>query len=152
MIQAIHAGPEHRPGSGPSRIPRLAVAVMAVEAITFLIFASLHFGFQIPIGFVTLAEPPIGPARIVETTCGLALAGAAITVLLGSRWGWLLAVGAHLLSAVGVLLGIVALNAGRGPRTTSNDAYHLTILTALAVGLMLLATPMVRSALRRPRR
>jgi len=152
MIDAVDAGPAIHPGSDQLWIRRAAVTVMMVEAITFLIFASLHFGFQISLGFVTLAEPPIGPARIVETTCGLALAGAAITVLLGSRWGWLLAVGAHLLSALGVLLGIVALNAGRGPRTASNDAYHLTILTALAVGLMLLATPTVRSALRRPRR
>jgi hypothetical protein len=122
-----------------------------VEASTFLTFALLHVGFQIPLGFVTLAEPPILPARIVETVCGLALAGAAFAVLLGSRWGWLSAIGAHLLSVAGVLLGIVALNAGRGPRTVSNDVYHLSILSALAVGLVLLATPPIRSALRRPR-
>ena len=49
MIDAVDAGPGTRSGSGPSRIRGLAVAVMAVEAITFLIFASLHVGFQIPL-------------------------------------------------------------------------------------------------------
>ena len=68
---------------------------MLVEAATFLLAASLHRGVQIPLGFVTLTEPMIGPASIVETTCELALAIAAITVLGGSRWGWLTAVGAH---------------------------------------------------------
>ncbi len=51
--------------------------------------------------------------------------------------------------AVGVMLGIVALNAGRGPRTASNDAYHLAILAALVIALALLASPPVRAALRR---
>jgi hypothetical protein len=122
---------------------------MVSEALTFLIASALHRGVQIPLGIATLAEPMIGPASIVETTCGVVLGIAAVTVLGGSRWGWLSSVAAHLISAGGVVLGIVALNAGRGPRTTSNDAYHLTILTALVIGLVLLATPPVRAALGR---
>jgi hypothetical protein len=147
--QAENARREARLGAGPSPVRWVAAGVMLSEALTFLIAASLHRGFQIPLGIVTLAEPMIGPASIVETTCGLALGIAAVTVLSGSRWGWLTAVVAHLISAGGVVLGIVALNAGRGPRTASNDAYHLTILTALAIGLVLLATPPVRAALAR---
>lgn len=151
MIDAVDAHQRLRPDGGPTRVRRVAGAVMLVEAATFLLFASLHLGLQVPLGFATLAEPPIQPATIVETVCGLALAGAGITVLLGSRRGWLAAVAAHLVSVAGVTLGIVALNAGRGPRTASNDAYHLAILTALAVGLVLLAMPPVWSALRRTR-
>jgi hypothetical protein len=149
MIDAVASHREADPGARPWPIRRVAAGVMLVEAATFLVAASLHRGFQIPLGFATLAEPMIGPASIVETTCGLALAAAAVTVLSRSRWGWLTAIGAHLLSAGGVLLGIVALNAGRGPRTASNDAYHLTILTALVIGLVLLAMPPVRAALGR---
>ena len=153
MIDAVAARREAGPGTSPSPIRWAAAGLMLVESATFLLAASLHRGLQIPLGFVTLAEPTIGPAAIVETICGLALLIAAITVLSGSRWGWLASVGAHLLAAGGVTLGIVALNAGRGPRTASNDAYHLAILTALVVGLVLLATPPVRAALgRRPRR
>ena len=151
MIDAVAARGAAGRGSGPSLVRWAAAGLMLVEAATFLVAASLHRGLQIPLGFVTLAEPMIRQASIVETTCGLALAVAAVTVLVGSRWGWLATVGAHLLSAGGVVLGIVALNAGRGPRTASNNAYHLAILATLVVGLVLLMTPPVRAALRRTR-
>jgi hypothetical protein len=149
MIDAVAAHRKAGSGTGPSPVRWAAAGLMLVEAATFLLASALHRGVQIPLSFTTLVEPMIGPAAIVETTCGLALFIAAITVLAGSRWGWLATVGAHLLSAGGVVLGIVALNAGRGPRTASNDAYHLAILTALVIGLVLLATPPVRTALSR---
>jgi hypothetical protein len=151
MIDAVAARRESQTETARSPIRRAAAGLMLVEAATFLVAASLHRGVQIPLGFVTLAEPMIRQASIVETTCGLALVVAAVTVFVGSRWGWLASVGAHLLSAGGVVLGIVALNAGRGPRTASNDAYHLAILAALLIGLVLLTTPPVRAALRRAR-
>ena len=147
--RAEGASRETRLGAGPSPVRWVAAGAMLSEALTFLIASTLHRGFQIPLGIVTLAEPMIGPASIVETTCGVALAIAAVTVLTGSRSSWAGAVAAHVISAGGVVLGIVALNAGRGSRTASNDAYHLTILTALVIGLVLLATPPVRAALRR---
>jgi hypothetical protein len=149
MIDAVDARRATRLGAGPSPVRWAAAGVMLAESLTFLLASALHRGLQIPLGIVTLAEPMIGPASVVETTCGVALALAAVTVLSGSRWGWLSAVAAHTISASGVVLGIVALNAGRGPRTASNDAYHLTILTALVIGLVLLATPPVRAALGR---
>jgi hypothetical protein len=148
MIDAVAARRDSQPRAGRSPIRWAAAGLMLVESATFLLAASLHRGVQIPLGFTTLVEPTIGPAATVETTCGLVLFIAAITVLAGSRWGWLAAVGAHVISAGGVVLGIVALNAGRGPRTASNDAYHLAILTTLVIGLVLLTTPPVRAALR----
>jgi hypothetical protein len=151
MTDALAADRETPPAAGRAPIHRVAVGVMLAEAVTFWIAACLHLGVRIPLGFAVLAEPTIFPATVVETTCGLALALAAATVIGGSRWGWAAAVGAHLLSIGGVLLGMAALAAGRGPRTASNDAYHLTIVTALALGLILLATPMARHALNRAR-
>jgi hypothetical protein len=38
----------------------------------------------------------------------------------------------------GVLLGIAALAAGRGPRTASNDLYHRIMLALIAAGLLIL--------------
>src|SRR5215211_162678 len=104
MIDAVAARREAGPGTGPSPIRWAAAGLMLVEAATFLLASALHRGVQIPLGFVTLIEPTIGPAAIVETTCGLALFIAAITVLAGNRWGWLATVVAHLLAAGGVVL------------------------------------------------
>jgi hypothetical protein len=137
-----------------TRRPRIATALgvlVAVEATTFLVFGSLHLGLQIPLGFATLREPYIWPAARVETVCCLSLALAAGTMLAGWRHAWLTAVVAHTISIGGVLLGMVALAAGRGPRTESNDIYHLTILLVMLAGLALLATPAARAALRRSR-
>jgi hypothetical protein len=137
-----------------TRRPPLASALgvlAAIEAATFLIFASLHLGVQIPLGFATLAEPYIWPAARVETLCFLVLGTAAIAIAAGWRHAWLTAVVAHSISIGGVLLGMAALAAGRGPRTESNDIYHLTILLVMVAGLAVLATPMGRAALRRSR-
>jgi hypothetical protein len=134
--------------------PPLATALgllSAVEAATFLIFASLHLGLQIPLWFATLAEPYIWAAARVETLCCLALGAAAVIIFAGWRHAWLTAVVAHVISICGVLLGMAALAAGRGPRTESNDIYHLTILLVMLAGLVLLAAPSGRATLRRVR-
>ena len=132
--------------------PPLATALgvlSAGDAVTFLIFASLHLGLQIPLGFATLAEPYIWAAARVEALCCLALGTAAATVFTGWRHAWLTAAVAHVVSICGVLLGMAALAAGRGPRTELNSTYHLTILLVMLAGLVLLATPAGRAALRR---
>ena len=137
-----------------SRAPRTSLTVpmltlLVVEAATFFLAASLHQGLQIPLGFAVLAEPPIMPATIVETLCGLTLATAAIAVGAGWRWARVVAIAAHLFSIGGVALGMVALAAGRGPRTELNSTYHLTIMLVMLAGLAILATPAARAALRR---
>ena len=50
---------------------------------------------------------------------------------------------ANLVALAGVLLGIVALAAGRGPRTVSNDNLHRAMLTL--IGLSFVALLVVRS-------
>jgi hypothetical protein len=44
----------------------------------------------------------------------------------------------NLIALAGVLLGIVALAAGRGPRTASNDSLHRAMLTLIGLALMVL--------------
>ncbi len=62
-------------------------------------------------------------------------------------WAWLAATAAHVFALAGVLFGMFALAQGWGPRTESNDIYHQVMLLLLIVGLLLLATPIARTAL-----
>jgi hypothetical protein len=100
--------------------------LMASEAMTFLVGAVLHLGIPV----FGLTEPPIAPAALVEALCGAGLATAAWWY---SRvpWGTSVALSAHALAVAGVLLGMAALAAGRGPSTPLNALYHRTILIAL---------------------
>jgi hypothetical protein len=123
-----------------------------VMAVAFLVAASTHLGARVPVGGGVLAEPRILPAAIVEGLIGVGFAVAAWLVLTGSRSAWSALVGAHLVGLGGVLLGVAALAAGRGPRTESNDRYHQVMLVLLAAGLVLLATPWARSVLGRANR
>lgn len=117
-------------------------------AISFFIGALLHADVRIPIGFTVLDEPQIIPATIVEGLCGIVLAVSAYAILTRKPWAWQSAVGAHIISIGGVLLGIAALAAGRGPRTNLNDTYHAVILTLLMATFAVLLTRSAKVALR----
>lgn len=119
----------------------------ALYAVTFILGAGLHLGAQVPLGVGVLTEPRILPAAVVESLCGLALAASAYGVLTRKAWAWPATVGAHGVALAGVLLGMAALAAGRGPSTELNNAYHLTMVVLLAAGLALLATRPARAAL-----
>jgi hypothetical protein len=126
------------------------VGILAVlYAVTFLIGALLHLGMRIPLGFTVLAEPRIFPATIVEGLCGLFLAVGAYAVLARKSWAWATATAAHAFALGGVLLGMAALAVGAGPSTELNAVYHRVMLAALAGGLVLLLTPVGRTALGR---
>ncbi len=112
--------------------------LLALEAAIFLMAAFLHTGTPIPLGFATLREPAILPARIVETSCGLFLVFAAWSIFTAKSWAWGTALASQIFAICGVLLGIVALSLGRGPRTLSNDIYHRIMLVMLASGITLL--------------
>jgi hypothetical protein len=60
---------------------------------------------------------------------------------------WRIALIANLVALAGVLLGMAALAAGRGPRTTSNDLYHHIMLALIGASLLILF--LARSALQR---
>jgi hypothetical protein len=83
-------------------------------------------------------EPRIIPAAIVQLLCGLSLASGAVLVLVHSGIEWRAALVANFVTLSGVLLGIVALAAGRGPRTASNDLYHRIMLVLIAGSLLIL--------------
>lgn len=114
---------------------RLLAVITIANAALFVFGAVQHAG--LPLG--TFHEPMIIPAAIVETVCALALAWGAAAVLRKSSAGWGTALLGNCIALAGVLLGIVALAAGRGPRTASNDLYHriMLVLIALSVAILL---------------
>lgn len=87
------------------------------------------------------------PAAIVETICGLSLAWGAIAVFGQSALLWRTALIGNVVALGGILLGMAALAAGRGPRTASNDMNHHIMLALVGVALLILF--FARSALNR---
>jgi hypothetical protein len=59
-------------------------------------------------------------------------------VFFRSHFEWCTALIANLIPLSGVLLGVAALAAGRGPRTPSNDLYHHIMLVLIGASLLIL--------------
>jgi hypothetical protein len=131
---------------------RATVALLAaVYAATFVVAVLLHLGVEIPLGFAVLDEPRRPFAVIVEGVAGIVLAVAAFAVFARTTRAWAAATAAHAVALAGVLWGMVAIAAGRGPHTQLNDSYHRVMVVLLAATLILLLTPLGRSALGRER-
>lgn len=125
------------------------LTLIAFDAASLLFGAVAHLGMEIPLGFVTIDEPRIVPAIIIETICGLALAFAGWSILTRQRWAWTAGIGAHTIALGGVTLGIVAIALGGGPRSQLNDIYHQVMIGTLTAGFLLLSTLDVQGALAR---
>jgi hypothetical protein len=139
-----------QPRPQASRHATLASALRwltTLDAASFGVGSVAHLGGRIPLGVATLAEPRIMPATIVEGLCGLALATSAWAQFTRKPWAWAATVGAHGFALGGVLLGMGALAAGRGPRTQLNDGYHLTMVVVLSASLAVLSSAAGKAAL-----
>jgi hypothetical protein len=121
----------------------LLVLLMFLNAALFVFGAVQHAGVAIG----RFHEPRIIPASIVEGICALSLVWGAIAVLSPSTTEWRMALIGNLIALGAVLLGIVALAMGAGPRTASNDLYHRLML--ILIGASLLVLILGRSALNR---
>lgn len=119
--------------------------IMIANAALFFFGAVQHAGVVLG----SFHEPPIIPAAIVEMLCGLSLVWGATAVFAHSVVQWRVALLTNLIALGGVLLGIAALAAGRGPRTVSNDLYHRVMLVLIGASLIILFFG--RSALNRGR-
>ena len=117
--------------------------VMISNALLFFFGAVQHAG--VSIGY--FHEPRIIPAAIVESLCGLSLVWGVAAVFGHSPVEWRTAIIANLVPLGGVLLGMAALAAGRGPRTASNDMYHHIMLALIVTAFLLIFV--ARSALNR---
>jgi hypothetical protein len=114
--------------------------LMIVNAALFFFGALQHAG--ITIGH--FHEPRIVPAAIVESVCGLSLVWGATAVFGHSSVKWRTALIGNLIPLGGVLLGMAALAAGKGPRTASNDFYHHVMLALIGASLLTLFTLFLR--------
>lgn len=108
--------------------------VMISNALLFLFGAVQHAGVRVG----HFHEPRIIPAAIVESLCGLSLVWGVAAVFGHSPVEWRTAIIANLIPLGGVLLGMAALAAGRGPRTASNDMYHHIMLVLIGASLLIL--------------
>ena len=108
---------------------------MISNAALFFFGAMQHLGIAIG----SFHEPRIIPAAIVETICGSSLAWGAAFLFSHSLVSWGLPLISNLVALSGVLLGMAALAAGRGPRTASNDLYHHIMLALIGASVAVLA-------------
>ena len=123
----------------------LLIALMLGNAAIFVFGALQHAGVVIGL----LHEPVIVPASIVEVLCASALSWSAAAVLRHSPKAWRGAFIGNLVAILGVVIGMVALAVGAGPRTASNDLYHRIMLALATTSLVILFLPAGRTALRR---
>jgi hypothetical protein len=126
-------------------VKQILVGLLLGNAALFAFGAVQHAGVAIG----PLSEPVIIPASIVELLCALALIWGAVAVLRGSPKAWGAALIGNLVAIAGVTIGIIALAAGAGPRTASNDLYHKMMLALAAASLATLFVPAGRAALKR---
>ena len=115
-------------------MPILTAFVMLANAVLFFFGAAQHAGIAIG----SFQEPTIIPAAIVESLCGIVLACGGVALFAAARKRWWIAVIANAIALSGVLLGIVALALGAGPRTDSNDLYHRAMLALIAASVVML--------------
>ncbi|HXY50932.1 MAG TPA: hypothetical protein VEI01_15865 [Terriglobales bacterium] len=110
----------------------VAGVLMIANALLFFFGSVQHAGVVIG----PFREPLIIPATIVESLCGLCLLGGAISLFHSTRGRTALI--ANFIALGGVLLGMVALALGAGPRTASNDLYHRIMLTLIGAAVVIL--------------
>ena len=115
-------------------LTRLLGWLMASNAALFLFGAVQHAGVSIG----PFREPRILPAMVVEVLCGLGLGWGGLAVLAPPVSKWRVALITNFIALAGVLIGVAALAVGAGPRTASNDLYHLTMLSLIVASLVLL--------------
>jgi hypothetical protein len=118
---------------------------MLGNAALFVFGAIQHVGISIG----SFHEPRIIPAGIVESICALSLVLGAGAILSRQTRAWLIAVLGNVIAVSGVVLGMVALALGAGPRTASNDLYHRVMLVLIAIALTLLILVRRRAGLQR---
>lgn len=110
----------------------VAGIVMIVNAALFFFGGVQHAGVAIG----RFHEPVIVPAAIVEAVCGICLLWGGIALFSRSRSSWTFI--ANFVALAGVVLGIVSLALGAGPRTASNDLYHRIMLVLIGAALVIL--------------
>lgn len=126
----------------PTIVPRAIGYVMIAEAASFLLAALLHLGIPLPLG---MTQHMNLWATLVEGLCGIFAAIGAYVVLNQKAQAWRWAVGSHIFSALGFLLGIIVTARAGMPTTDFNGIYHRVMLTIIVITLIFIVMPYIRS-------
>ena len=133
-------------GTQQSRSTTLAPVVLSVvlcgQGITFVVFAMLHAGVNLP----GIDQPAIVPAAFAESLCALATLSAGVAVLTRRAWAPAAAILGQSLAIVGVLAGIVS-QIGDPSVTQLNFVYLRIMLAVLIAGVAAVLVPSVRRAM-----
>lgn len=109
--------------------------LMIVATASFALASIIHFGVSIPLGVTTVHDPFAG-AKVPEAIIAAVLAAGTVLFLTRAPAARPVALITTAFAFVGTVLGLhFTLGSGR----TGDIAYHLTVLTLLAVILILLA-------------
>jgi hypothetical protein len=106
---------------------------MVLEAATFAVAGSLHLDARIPLGFVTFYGEHESKAALPELLIAAVLLLGAVVVFLRpaeARQVGALATG---FAIFGVLVGLVTIAVGIGPRTIPDLVYHVSIMVVLLI-------------------
>ena len=109
--------------------------LLVVLPVCFALGALTHAGVRLSLAGITIDEPTIVPAAIVEAIIAAAFSVAAFAEFTGRPYARI-ALGVALRVGIGgVLLGMFALAVGRGTRTELNDVFHVVALIAMLAAL-----------------
>ena len=106
-------------------------------AVTFVFAAMAHLQLTVSLGVV---EPKIVPAAIVEGLCALFFIISAISIFSSNSKAWRRTFFAHAFAIAGIILGLVSLAVGAGPRTKTNDLYHAIMLLLIVADSLYIMT------------
>jgi peptidoglycan/LPS O-acetylase OafA/YrhL len=123
---------EESSGGGRS-VGRLHAVVMLLEAATFAVAASLHLDARIPLGIVTFYGEPQSKAAVPELIIAAVLLLGAVVVLLRPDEARQVASIATGFAIFGVLVGLVTIAIGVGPRTVPDLIYHVGVMVVLLI-------------------
>ncbi len=127
---------------------RVALEILGVvNAAAFLGASVIHFGYEIPLGFMTLADAALPQAAVAEGVIGVAFLVAAFAVFARRTWAWGGTLAAYLLAVVGVLIGLGVSVGDPDLSSSPNFLFHLSILPVVVVGLLFLMTRAGRAGL-----
>ena len=119
-------------------VSRLHGVVLVLEAATFAVAGSLHLGARIPLGFVTFYGEHEAKAALPELLIAVVLLLGAIVVF--GRPDEARQVGAIAtgFAIFGVLVGLVTIALGLGPRTVPDLVYQVGIMVVLLISFAVL--------------
>jgi hypothetical protein len=102
---------------------------MVVAAVSLLVAAALHAGLIIPGPFDSAAPYETGVAVILLVGLGITFIGGT-----AARWG---ALAALVLALGGASIGLFLALRGLAPNTVPDIVYHVALVAALLVGIVL---------------